>query len=220
MRFQLAFRLASCNATFLDVLHHSAGIISSGMNAAPENLPELLAASSSGDASARDQLVSLVYNELRRLAQNYLRRERLDHTLQATALVHEAYLRLIGQTQVPWRNREHFLGVAAQMMRRVLVDHSRGRGRAKRGADRRKISMSGLERLPAADQVDFSALDDALKALETLDVQKGRVVELRYFGGLSIQETARVLNISTATVERDWRFARAFLQNELATNPG
>src|SRR5260370_8498945 len=108
MRFQLAFRLASGNATFLGILHHSAGIIFSGMNAAPENLPELLAASSSGDASARDQLVSLVYDELRRLAQNYLRRERLDHTMQATALVHEAYLRLIGQTRVPARNQDHF----------------------------------------------------------------------------------------------------------------
>jgi RNA polymerase sigma-70 factor, ECF subfamily len=190
------------------------------MSSAPVNLSELLAASSSGDASARDQLVSLVYEELRGLAQNYLRRERLDHTLQATALVHEAYLRLIGQTQVPWRNREHFLGVAAQMMRRVLVDYARGRGRAKRGADRRKISLSGLERWKAAAEVDFSALDDALMALETLDAQKGRVVELRYFGGLSIQETARVLMVSTATVEREWRFARAFLQRELAVNPG
>lgn len=180
------------------------------------NVNELLDASSDGDLKAHEQLVSTVYAELRRLARNYLRRERADHTLQPTALVHEAYLRLLGQTQVEWRNREHFLGVAAQMMRRVLVDHARGRGRMKRGADRQMVSLSGIESMRTNAAVDFSALDDALKALESLDEQKGRVVELRYFAGLSIEETARALQVSTATVERDWRFARAFLHRELA----
>jgi RNA polymerase sigma-70 factor (ECF subfamily) len=177
---------------------------------------EILGASSAGDLKAREQLVSMVYGELRRLAGNYLRRERSDHTLQPTALVHEAYLRLVGQSQIQWRNREHFLGVAAQMMRRVLVDHARGRGRMKRGADKQMVSLSGIESMRSNATVDFSALDDALKALESLDQQKGRVVELRYFAGLSIEETARVLQVSTSTVERDWRFARAFLHRELA----
>ncbi len=190
------------------------------MELAPENTAALLSASSSGNLPAREQLLTLVYDELRRLAHYQLRRERPDHTLQATALVHEAYLRLIGQSRVSWRNREHFLGVAAQMMRRVLVDYARGRGRAKRGADLRRISLSGLEHMAATAAVDFSVLDDALTALETLDARKGRIVELRYFGGLSIEETARVLEISTATVEREWRFVRAFLQRELAANRG
>jgi len=158
----------------------------------------------------------MVYAELRRLARNYLRRERSDHTLQPTALVHEAYLRLIGQSQAEWRNREHLLGVAAQMMRRVLVDHARGRGRMKRGAGKQRVSISGIESVQANASVDFSALDDALTALESLDRQKGRVVELRYFAGLSIEETARTLQVSTSKVERDWRFARAFLHRELA----
>jgi RNA polymerase sigma-70 factor (ECF subfamily) len=187
--------------------------------AGSESVTELLLASSHGIAPAHERLVALIYDELRRLARNYLRRERPDHSLQATALVHEAYVRLVGQDQVAWRNREHFLGVAAQMMRRVLVDHARGRGRVKRGADRRRISLSGLDQMAAAAAVDFSALDAALTALEALDSQKGRVVELRYFGGLSIQETARVLKVSTSTVERDWRFARAFLQQELEAGP-
>jgi RNA polymerase sigma-70 factor (ECF subfamily) len=207
--------LAACNATTGGIVHHATAMISGVAMAGGESVTELLTASSNGITPAHERLVALIYDELRRLARNYLRRERPDHSLQATALVHEAYVRLAGQDQAAWRNREHFLGVAAQMMRRVLVDHARGRGRAKRGADRRKISLSGLDRLAATAAVDFSALDAALTALEALDAQKGRVVELRYFGGLSIQETARVLKISTSTVERDWRFARAFLQQEL-----
>ena len=211
--------LAACNATSGGIVHHATAMISGVAMAGSESVTELLTASSNGIAPAHERLVALIYDELRRLARNYLRRERPDHSLQATALVHEAYMRLAGQDQAAWRNREHFLGVAAQMMRRVLVDHARGRGRAKRGADRRKISLSGLDRLAATAAVDFSALDAALTALEALDAQKGRVVELRYFGGLSIQETARVLKISTSTVERDWRFARAFLQQELEAGP-
>ena len=174
-----------------------------------------LDAASNGDASAHERLVALVYEEMRRLAASYLRAEHPGHTLQPTALVHEAYLRLIGQTQVEWQSREHFLGVAAQMMRRVLIDHARGRARVKRGAALPRISLSEAERVNAAACVDFGALDDALTALESLDAQKSRVVELRYFGGLSIEETARIMKISTATVERNWRFAKAFLQREL-----
>lgn len=177
-----------------------------------------LDAASAGDVSSHERLVALVYDEMRRLAANYLRSEHPGHTLQPTALVHEAYLRLIGQAQVEWQSREHFIGVAAQMMRRVLIDHARGRGRVKRGAAAPRVSLSEAERLNATAQVDFSALDEALNALEALDAQKSRVVELRYFGGLSIHETARVLAISTATVERNWRFAKAFLQRELAKN--
>lgn len=181
-----------------------------------ESTLALLDASASGDESAQERLVALVYDEMRRIAANHLRRERPDHTLQPTALVHEAYLRLVGQTRVEWQGREHFLGVAAQTIRRVLVDHARKRARLKRGATPQRISLSEADRLSGSSTVDFSALDDALTALEALDPQKGRVVALRYFGGLGISETARLLSISTATVERDWRFAKAFLQRELA----
>jgi RNA polymerase sigma-70 factor, ECF subfamily len=184
----------------------------------PENTIALLNASSAGDAPSHQRLMALVYDELRRIAANHLRRERPGHTLQPTALVHEAYLRLVGQTRVEWQGREHFLGVAAQMMRRVLVDHARRRGRIKRGAAPPRISLSEADRLNISATVDFAALDDALTALESLDAHKSRVVELRYFGGLSIEETARILGVSTATVERDWRFAKAFLHRELAKN--
>ncbi|HLJ46079.1 MAG TPA: sigma-70 family RNA polymerase sigma factor [Bryobacteraceae bacterium] len=177
-----------------------------------------MSASSAGDIPSREQLLALVYDELRRIAANHLRAERPGHTLQPTALVHEAYLRLIGQAQVDWQGREHFLGIAAQMMRRVLIDHARGRGRLKRGAGAPRISLSEADRLATTATVDFELLDDALNALEALDAHKSRVVELRYFGGLSIAETARVLQVSTATVERDWRFARAFLHRELSRN--
>jgi RNA polymerase sigma-70 factor (ECF subfamily) len=188
------------------------------LQSVPTKTIDLLNASSAGDAPAHERLVGLVYDELRRIAGNHLRRERPGHSLQPTALVHEAYLRLLGQERVEWQGREHFLGVAAQMMRRVLVDHARRRGRVKRGGAPPKISLSEAERLNPAAMVDFSALDEALTALGSLDAQKSRVVELRYFGGLSIEETARVLQVSTATVERDWRFARAFLHRELARN--
>jgi len=166
------------------------------------------------DPPTSDELLVRVYDELRRLARNYLRRERVDHTLQPTALVHEAYLRLAAQDGVSWRNREHFISVAAQMMRRVLVDHARGHTRDKRGGGL-KLAIAEIDRVAQAEGDDLVALDEALRRLARLHPQKSRVVELRFFGGLSIEETARVLQVSDSTVERDWKFARAWLAREL-----
>jgi RNA polymerase sigma-70 factor, ECF subfamily len=174
----------------------------------------LLAASSQGDEEALDKLLPLVYAELRKLASRYLRRERPDHSLQATALVHEAYLRLIGQ-EVSWQNRAHFFGVAAEMMRRILIDNARKHQAAKRGSGGVKLSLD--EALDMADEkaAELVALDDALKALAVFDEQKSRIVELRFFGGLSIEETAEVLGLSTATVVRQWKMAKAWLYHEV-----
>jgi RNA polymerase sigma-70 factor (ECF subfamily) len=172
----------------------------------------------SGDvAPARDELIVHVYTELRRLATGYLRRERTDHTLQPTALVHEAYMRLAAQEGVGWRNREHFLGVAAAMMRRVLVDHARGHKRDKRGGGL-KLALAETDGYVEGTPDDLLALDVALRRLERKHLQKSRVVELRFFGGLSIEETARILGVSESTVERDWKFARAWLAREI--DPG
>jgi len=183
----------------------------------PQDVTQLLIDWSDGNREALDKLLPLVYQELRRLADRYLRRERSDHTLQATALVHEAYLKLIDQRNVHWQNRAHFFGVAAQAMRRILVDHARSHQSAKRGSGGLKLSIDeGLEvseEQPAADMV---ALDDALNALAEIDPQKSRIVELRFFGGLSIEETAEVLGIGTATVIRQWRMAKAWLYNEVS----
>jgi RNA polymerase sigma factor (TIGR02999 family) len=174
----------------------------------------LLAASSQGDEEALNKLLPLVYAELRKLASRYLRRERPDHSLQATALVHEAYLRLIGQ-EVSWQNRAHFFGVAAEMMRRILIDNARKHQAAKRGSGGVKLSLD--EALDMADEkaAELVALDDALKALAVFDEQKSRIVELRFFGGLSIEETAEVLSLSTATVVRQWKMAKAWLYHEV-----
>jgi RNA polymerase sigma factor (TIGR02999 family) len=168
-----------------------------------------------GDQGAREALIPLVYNELRRLARLHLRRERPDHTLQSAALVHEAYLRLIRQDHPQWQNRAHFFGVAAQLMRHILVDHARNRAAAKRGAGAPRLSLDEEVALPQARDVDIVALDDALNQLAGLDVQQSRVVELRFFGGLSIEETSVVLGISPATVKREWATARAWLQREM-----
>ena len=174
-------------------------------------LPE----SVTGDAHPpRDELIVHVYDELRRLATGYLRRERADHTLQPTALVHEAYMRLAAQEGVDWRNREHFLGVAAAMMRRVLVDHARGHRRSKRGGGL-KLPLADAAGYAECEVEDLVALDEALQRLASKHPQKSQVVELRFFGGLSIEETARVLKVSDSTVERDWRFARAWLAREM-----
>ena len=153
----------------------------------------------------------LVYDELRRVAQHYLRRERSDHTLQSTALVHEAYLRLAGQSQPQWQNRAHFFGIAAHLMRQILVEHARGRGAAKRGGNALRLELD--ESLATAQQtdVDVIALDVALQQLSELDAQQGRIVELRFFGGLTIEDTSEVLGVSPATVKRDWVTARAWL---------
>lgn len=162
----------------------------------------------------RDELVVHVYNELRRLATHYLRRERADHTLQPTALVHEAYMRLSVQDGVGWRNREHFLGVAAAIMRRVLVDHARGHKRYKRWGGL-KLPLAEADGCGAGNLEDLLALDEALMRLARRHPQKSRVVELRFFGGLSIEETARIMEVSDSTVERDWKFARAWLAREM-----
>jgi len=175
----------------------------------------LLRAWGRGDNQARDDLVPLVYRELRRRAAAYLHQERRDHTLQPTALVHEAYLRLVGQQRVAWQNRAHFFGVAAQMMRRILVDHARRHGAAKRPGAALKVTLD--ERIGAAQprNWDLLAMDEALNNLTTLDPRLGQIVELRYFGGLSEQEVAEVLSISRSTVTREWQTARTWLYRRM-----
>lgn len=185
------------------------------MTARLEDVTSLLVASSHGDQEALNQLLPLVYDELRRLADRYLHRERVDHTLQATALVHEAYLRLVDQ-KVSWANRAHFFGVAAEMMRRILIDHARSHQARKRGSGGIKLSLDDVLELSDEKAADLIALDETLKALAQFDAQKARVVELRYFGGLSIEETASVLGVGTATVTRQWRLAKAWLYHELS----
>jgi len=158
----------------------------------------------------------VVYNELRRLAANYLRRERQNHTLQPTALVNEAYLKLVDQKTTHWQNRAQFFGVAAQLMRRILVDHARQHKADKRGGpSQQRLSITNVERLSAKPELDLLALHEALEELTEFDPQQGRIVELKFFGGLSIEETAEVLGIGHATVERDWKMARAWLRRKL-----
>ncbi len=180
------------------------------------DVTQLLVDYSNGKREALDVLTPLVYGELRNLAARYLRRERSDHTLQSTALVHEAYLRLIDQNQVRWQNRAHFFGVAAQMIRRILVDHARTRHAQKRGGNAQKLSLDEAIGLPERRDLDIVALDDALKLLAELDAQQSKVIELRFFGGLSIEETAEALGISPATVKREWVTARAWLLRQLS----
>ena len=158
----------------------------------------------------------MVYEELRRLARSHLRRERPDHTLQATALVHEAYLRLIDQHSVTWQSRAHFLGIAAQMMRRVLVNHAVARKASKRGGASQKITLEESVRMGVQREVDLISLDHALKELEDLDSRQSRIVELRFFGGLSIEETAEALNLSPATVKREWNTAKLWLRRQIS----
>ena len=176
---------------------------------------QLLVAWGNGDKAALDRLMPLVHTELRRLARHYMSRERSGHTLQTSALVNEAYLRLVDQEGMRWENRAHFFGIAARLMRQILVEHARGRQAAKRGGGQYRLSLSKVDRIASAPDVNLLALDEALGRLETLDPQKSRVVELRYFGGLGIEETAEVIGISPATVKRDWGMARAWLRREL-----
>jgi RNA polymerase sigma factor (TIGR02999 family) len=176
---------------------------------------ELLRAWSQGDGSALDRLMPLVYNELHRLARYYMRRERPDHTLQATSLVNEAYLRLIDVNRVEWRNRAHFLALAAQMMRRILVESARNRQRQKRGGGAVHVNLDDVQELPDSKEHDLVALSDALNGLATFDARMSRVVELRFFGGLTVDETAHVLNMSPETVLRDWKTAKAWLLREI-----
>jgi RNA polymerase sigma-70 factor (ECF subfamily) len=181
---------------------------------AKANTVELLETGHECERPSREELMVRVYDDLRRLAASYLRRERANHTLQPTALVHEVYLRLSSQDSVDWQNRDHFVSVAAEMMRRVLVDHARGHKRDKRGHGL-KQSLADAEGIATNDDGDLVALDEALRRLARKHPQKGRVVELRFFGGLSIEEAARILKVSESTIERDWKFARAWLAREL-----
>lgn len=180
-----------------------------------KGVTRLLADLQRGDRSALDELLPIVYDELRRLADSYLSRERPDHTLQPTALVHEAYLRLVDQREVNWQNRAQFFGLAAEMMRRILVNHARDRRAAKRGGGARRLSLDEAVSFFEQRDVELVALDEALNRLAALDPQQGRIVELRFFGGLSIEETAEVLAVSPATVKRDWRMAKAWLHRAM-----
>ncbi len=192
-----------------------------GPEARPSDVTQLLQAWGAGDSAAGERLLPAVYAELHRQAARAMRRESSEHTLQATALVHEAYLRLVDQQRVVWRNRAHFFGIAAQVMRRVLVDHARERHAAKRGGGAPQLVLGEADAVsaPAAeDGVDILALHEALERLAALDPDQARLVELRYFGGLSIEETAEALGVSPATVKREWAIARAWLRRELSAS--
>ena len=178
----------------------------------------LLAAVEQGDSKAAAELLELVYDELRHLASAKMAQQAPGQTLQPTALVHEAYLRLIDQTQVTWQNRAHFFGVAAQMMRRILVDHARTKQRDKRGGPARKLSLDEVMDVSKGRSADLVALDEALESLTEIDPRKSRVVELRFFGGLSVEETSEVLNVSPQTVIRDWKLAKAWLYQEIKSD--
>ncbi|HEY7184666.1 MAG TPA: sigma-70 family RNA polymerase sigma factor [Blastocatellia bacterium] len=180
-----------------------------------ENVTQLLIAWGQGDEAARDELIPLVYETLRRIARRHLRGERAGHTLETAALINEAYLKLVEQS-VSWRSRAHFFGIAARLMRHLLVDYARARQRLRRGGDRRRISLTAAAGIAQERSVDLMALDEALETLARVDPQRSHIVELRYFGGLTIEETAQVLGVSTPTVERGWRAARAWLQTELS----
>src|SRR6266851_4501544 len=190
------------------------------MSQPPQNVTQLLIGWGQGDKEALDKLVPIVYDELRRQAARYLRHERAGHTLQTTALIHEAYLRLIDQKNVHWQNRAQFFGIAAQLMRRILVDHARTRKRAKRGGSDIRVPFEDAVAIASAPELDVVALDEALKRLAEIDEQQSRIVELRFFSGLTVEETAEVLGISTATVKRDWSVARAWLQREIRGQAG
>src|SRR6266508_2309556 len=194
-----------------------------GRKGEPATMPDqasttqLLLSASRGDQQALDRLFPLVYEELRGLADRYLQSERSDHTLQPTALVHEAYLRLVDQTAITWQNRAHFFSVAAQVMRHILVDHARAHRRMKRGGGAQKIALDEAVSFFQDRDLDLLALDEALAKLATLDSQQNLVVELRFFGGLTIEEVAEVLKIAPVTVNREWRAAKIWLHREMST---
>jgi RNA polymerase sigma factor (TIGR02999 family) len=182
-----------------------------------EAVTQLLLEWGAGDRDALDRLLPVVFDELRRLAHAYLRRERADHTLQPTALVNEAYLRLVDQRSVRWQNRAQFFGIAANLMRQILVDHARKRAAEKRGgSDKQRLSLTQAGLIAREQEVDVLALDEAMERLAAFDSQQARIVELKFFAGLTIEETAEVLNISHATIEREWKLARAWLRRELS----
>ena len=179
-------------------------------------ITQLLAAWREGNQSALDELYPLVYDELHRLARRYMSRERKGHTLQTTALINEAYVRLVDQKNVHWANRSHFFAISAQIMRRILIDHARRHAYAKRGGGARQVSLDETATMAQGDFSEFLRLDEALKSLAQLDPRRSQVVELRYFGGLNNEEIAGVLNISENTVIRDWNMARAWLHRQLS----
>ena len=182
-------------------------------------ITQLLAAWRDGNQAALDELYPLVYDELHRLARRYMSRERKGHTLQTTALINEAYVRLVDQRNVQWANRSHFFAISAQIMRRILIDHARRHSYAKRGGGARQVSLDETATMAQGDFSEFLRLDEALKSLAQLDPRRSQVVELRYFGGLNNEEIAGVLNISENTVIRDWNMARAWLYRQLSGSP-
>ena len=183
---------------------------------APHEITRLLKDWSGGDSTALDRLIPLVYDELHRLAHQHMRRERAGHMLQTSALINEAYLRLVDQPELNLENRAHFFGVAARLMRQILVDEARKRNSAKRGGDAIQLSLTEATNVAQEQAANVVAVDDALKTLEGIDRRQSEIVELRFFGGLSIEETAKVLSVSPGTVMRDWTFARAWLRNEMS----
>ena len=185
------------------------------MKSASKEVTELLLDWSSGNQAALDKLMPLVYEELHRLAHHYMARERPEHTLQTSALVNEAYLRLVDQENVPWQNRAQFFGIAAKLMRQILVDHARQRHRAKRGGNARQVSLDEAVIVSPERAGEMMALDEALESLASFDQRKSQILELRFFGGLSIDETAEVLGVSPGTVMRDWTLAKAWLRIQM-----
>jgi RNA polymerase sigma factor (TIGR02999 family) len=185
------------------------------MSADSEIVTQLLQDWSKGDQQALEELLPLIYDELRRLAHNFLYSERPGHTLQTTALAHEAYLKLIDQNSVHWQNRAHFFAIAAQAMRRILIDSARRHAAQKRGGAGEKVSLAEAANISTESNTDLLALDEALNRLAAMDEDQSRIIELRYFGGLTIEETAEVMKSSPATVKRDWQMARAWLHQEL-----
>ena len=179
---------------------------------------EILHDWSAGDGAAKERLFPLVYDELRRQARGFLSKERADHTLQPTALVHEAYLKLVDQTRVSWQNRAHFFGIASQLMRRIVIDHARAHASGKRGGAAIRLSLDDVRIPPEERAAGLIALDEALKDLAQFDERKSQIVEMRFFGGLTDEEIAEVLQISTRTVLRDWKTARLWLYRELSEN--
>lgn len=190
------------------------------MEVSPSDFTVLLREMTKGNADAASKLTPVVYNELRRLARHQMRRERADHTLQATALVHEAYIKLVHQRSANWQNRAHFFGVAAQVMRRILIDHARGHLREKRGGDQQVVPLDEAIVFSPEKSDYLVKVDDALDRLAKLDPRQSKIVELRFFGGLTVEETAEILNISTKTVKREWSVAKAWLHGELKPSHG
>jgi RNA polymerase sigma factor (TIGR02999 family) len=208
------------NARFgVTIPHESENTLEARMESGPPGgVTQLLIDVSKGDERAIDELLPLVYDEMRRLAAAYMSRERGDHTLQPTALVHETYLKLIDQRKVDWQNRAHFFGLAAEIMRRILVNHARDKRAGKRGGGAQKVSLSVAADAPEKSDLDVLALDEALERLAAIDKRKARVIELKFFGGMTSKEISEILQISDATVEREWSFARAWLFEAIENN--